>query len=214
MIADLLSFFVAALAVLIAWRSAFQSGRSANAAYEMAANDTTPFLRVVPVNGDKLRLDNGSVKTLSNGNLIGLPILMEIENVGRGPAFVTSVYRSWDWTPNTGYAPPIPHSATDKLVRIWIPVGPASKSLPIDSRFADFCDLPMRGEGWLLFHGFVHFQDIQKRNYVTGFAHVLRTNLQDRGLHFAAVEDSRYNYHEEIRPEVGLHGWKRALLLP
>jgi hypothetical protein len=214
LIIDLLSFFVVTLAALIAWSAKFQSERSANAAHEMAISETTPFLRVVPVNGEQLRLDNGVVKTLSNGQLIGRPVLMEIENVGRGPAFVTSIYRSWAWTPDTGYPPPIPSTATDKLVRIWMPVGPASRSFPLDSRLADFGDLPMRGEGWLMFYGFVHFQDIQKRSYVSGFAHILRTNFQDRGLHFAAVEDSRYNYHEEIRSEVGPHGWKRALLLP
>ena len=183
-------------------RSLNQTDRSLEAARGMINLEQQPFLVVRPVDGGALRWPFRNDKPWR--------VLFTIENVGRGPAIVKAIYRSWWVCPQYAYPDPIkPKRKVDFWVsKFWteksveIIVGPTSHTESIDSFDWRLWELQpsFEGKSWVSFHGYIRFRDLVGREYETGFLYVFRLDQPERGLHLALPEERahEYNYHRAV----------------
>jgi hypothetical protein len=169
---------------------------------KMFEADTKPFLMIKPTSKDI---------EFRNGKLQPAPIEFAIENVGRGPAIVTAIYREWTNQPRKTHPEPIEFGKKRdgrKRKKIHLVIGSGAESQPLDSLSANVTgELP--DDGWISFLGYIEFTDLQGQKYAAGFLYIFRLDLPARGLHLALPEDraDKYNYHCELPKSVQPRSW-------
>ena len=172
---------------------------------QMLQAEISPFLVVRPIDGDKIRW-SGSGFTPSR-------VYFKIENVGRGPAIVTAIHREWQVCPKNQYPEAIDPTRPQEMEEgpAWRPwfrkpvrmtIGSSSSSHELDSFSDDFeRESPnVTDTSWIFFIGYVEFEDLAGNRYASGFLHILRQDIPDRGLHLALPEKraSEYNYQKPL----------------
>lgn len=204
MVAALASFgalLVSGLALLglyVTWR---ETKRTADAAVAAVEADIKPYLIIRPCSR-KIEF--------KDGRLLPDPIEFAIENAGRSPAIVTGIYREWWMCDFSKFPDSIPYGTTrDKWVfkETAIPVGPSTQSSSIESFSTHLDGSNSDPRSWISFMGYIEYEDMARKRYVSGFLYVFRLDMPQRGLHLALPDENpeRYNYHltiEQLQGEV------------
>jgi hypothetical protein len=154
-----------------------------------------------------IRIKDGKKVSWNGRNLLPQTILFEIENVGRGPATITRIHREWAVGPDCPQPIDVetPRPAS-RSKAVHITVGPGTKSDELDSLNESLIPIAAKDQvvgpnPWVSFLGYVEFNDLAGRRYISGFHHVWRGNLPKRGLHLALPQTGaeKYNYHRELK---------------
>jgi hypothetical protein len=165
----------------------------------MRVADTTPFLAIHPVRAKSIRWPAP-----------GEPrqILFKIRNLGRGPAFVTAIYRSWQVRGKRHDPKPIKRGDAEWSAsfykKMWMPIAPGALSTELDCRNTRgaFAGLTAPANGSYYFVGYIEFEDVRGDKYVAGFCHIIRLDdeAKDRGMHIAlpSQDAEKYNYQRKL----------------
>ena len=190
------TMFVTLIGTILIWKQVSLTREAVEDTGRLIDLEQAPFVVLRPIAGEKVRYADGGFE-------LG-KIRFRIENMGRGPAFVTALYRQWSVREKDHPDPLTPGEERSGFSRklVEIPIGPGQKSDPFDS-WSDRILKPayiVGPETRIFFYGYIEFHDLSGKRYVAGYMYVFRQDAQALGLHLA-LPDTRageYNYQKAL----------------
>lgn len=199
---SMLATAVSALAVYFVRKTLDESTETNKIAAEAYAVDSTPFLILKPIDGEKFELDARGFPTTA--------LLCEIENTGRGPATVTAIFRSWQSVHPKANPKTVEEVASEPVDRwsreeIQIPVGPSEKTPKIYSLSAEYkhrknSDREVSPTNWIYYIGYIEYiLALSERRYISSFCYIYRPDKSDLGIHVAFPKNpEKYWYSQKL----------------
>ncbi|HHZ10134.1 MAG TPA: hypothetical protein GX405_15290 [Rhizobiales bacterium] len=201
-LSSILATAVSALAVYFVRKTLDENSETNRIAAEAYAVDSTPFLILKPVDGQKFELDAQGYPTTA--------LLCEIENTGRGPATVTAIFRSWqsvDPNESPKTAEEVAREPVDRWSReeIQIPVGPSGKTPKIYSLSAEYRHRKnsineVNKTIWIYYIGYIEYiLSVSMTKYISSFCYIYRYDKPELGIHVTfPTNPDRYWYSRKL----------------